>query len=100
MYINNRGKVEDTRLEAKDRPSQAYGPRRPDASALRKNKKKGLQKFISGDLYKNVFKIFFQAKKIFKIFFSGDLWFSAQKYVESKAKKNVFAAKLVSFQSK
>ena len=68
MYINNRGKVEDTRLEAKDRPSQAHGPRR---NCSPKKQKKGLQKFISGDLYKNVLKFFFQAKKIFKIFFQA-----------------------------
>ena len=93
MYINNRGKVEDTRLEAKDtkkisRPkTDPLKPMDPDASVLQKNNNKkkvfkilfqailkDLQKFISGDLKKKVFKNFFQAKKIFKNFFSGDLF--------------------------
>ena len=60
MYINNRGKVEDTRLEAKDRPSQAHGPSRKCSP---KKQKKGLQKFISGDL----------KKKGLQKFISGDL---------------------------
>ena len=38
------------------------------------SKKKGPQKFFSGDLKKKVFKNFFQAKKVFKNFFSGNLY--------------------------
>ena len=46
-------------LEAKD----------TGASVLQK---KGFQKIFSSNLKKKVFKIFFQAKKVFKKFFSGD----------------------------
>ena len=43
-----------------------------DASVLqKKKKKKGLQKFFSGDFKKKVFKKFIQAKKIFKYFFQA-----------------------------
>ena len=41
--------------------------------------KKRLQKFFSGDLKKKDFKIFFQAKKIFKKIFLGDLHLSKTK---------------------
>ena len=74
--VITRGGVEDTRLEAKakDRPSrgQGQGPRI-------QTQKKDPQNFFSGDLKKKVFKNCFQAKKVFKKIFSGDLYLRKQK---------------------
>ena len=72
--ISTRGGVEDTRLEAKakDRPSRGQGPR--TQSQVFSIKKKRLQKFFFRRSQNKVFKNFFQAKKIFKNSFSGDLY--------------------------
>ena len=67
--LTSRGGAEDTRLEAKDRKKfRGQGqtlsrprPRTKDTDASVLQKKKGLQNF-------------FQAKKVFKKFFSGDIY--------------------------
>ena len=65
-----RGGVEDKRLKAKDRPSRGQGHRRK-CSAKKK-------------VWRSQRKNFFQAKKVFKNFFSGDLYLK-------KPKKKVLA---------
>ena len=71
-----RGGVVDTRLEAKakDRPSEAKA-KDTDARVLQK-KKKGLQKFFSGDLYlrkpkKRSLQIFREVSGVFQRNFNG-----------------------------
>ena len=71
-----RSGVEDTRLEAKDRPSRGQGPRTQTQVFSKKNFSK---KFFQAISKKKVFKIFSQAKKVFKNFFSGDLYLRKQK---------------------
>ena len=58
-------------FEAKDRTSRCQGPRTQTQVF---SKKKSSKIFVSGDFKKKVLKIFFQAKKVFKNFFSGDLY--------------------------
>ena len=58
--------------KAKDRPSRGQG-QGPRTQTQVFSKIKRSSNFFSGDLKKMVFKKVFQAKKVFKIFFSGDL---------------------------
>ena len=81
-------------FEAKDRPcrSQDQGPR---TQAQVFSKKKRFSKNFSSNLKKKVFKNFFQAKKVFKIFFSGDFYLR-------KTKKGLrkFSARFLSLSNK
>ena len=69
--------VEDTRLEAKAKVTKKFRdhgqnfsrPRTKDTDASVLRKKKGLQKILTGDLKKKVFKSFFSGEKGLKIFF-------------------------------
>ena len=61
---------------------QAISKKRSSKFFFRRSQKKDLQKFFSGDLKKKIFKNFFQAKKIFKRFFSGDLYLRKPKKKE------------------
>ena len=83
MYINNRGKVEDTRLEAKDRPSQAHGPRCKCFPKKKKVFKNLFQAILKKKVFKNLFqaifkkmssKFFFRRKRSSNFFFSSDLF--------------------------
>ena len=113
-WIEIRGGVEDTRLEAKDtknpRPRSITAlPRTDPLEAKDRNvqglrlrtqaqvfsKKKCHQKFVLGDLKKKVFKIFFQTKKLFKKIFLGDLQLR-----KTKKGLRIFSAKFQAFSNK
>ena len=74
-----RGGVEDPRLEAKAKSTKKFRgqgqtlsrPRTKDTGASVLQKKKIFKNFFQA-ISKKVFKFFFQAKKVFKIFFSGN----------------------------
>ena len=69
----SKGGVEDTRLEAKDRPSRGQG-QGPRTQTQVFSKKRSSKFFFRRSQKKEGFKFFFLAKKVFKNFFSGDLY--------------------------
>ena len=74
-----RGGVEDTRLEANAKDTKKFRGQTlsrpsPRTQAQVFSKKKDFQKNFSSNLKNQVFKIFFQAKKVFKNFFSRDFY--------------------------
>ena len=101
-FLLGRGGVEDRRLEAKAKDTKNFRPRTDsleakDQGRRRKcSQKKSLQKVFSGNSKKKqVLKIFFQAKKVFKKLFSGNLHLR-------KTKKGLrkFSARFLAFSNK
>ena len=98
VCIFDRGGVEDTRLEAKDTKKfrgQGQALSRPRTKANCSPKKKGLQKFFSGDFKKTGLKNFFSGEKGLQKTFLGDFHLR-------KAKKGLrkFSARFLAFSNK